>query len=76
MAGLAGLWIKHILDCRERDKLRAEENEAIMVALTALKVMSESMQGEIGDHHSGMVGQLHRYSKIITRLCERAGIEQ
>lgn len=73
---LAGLWVKHILDCRDRDKQRADEHADVLAALAAISSSQGQMQEELGTHDTGIIGQLHRYSKIITRLCDRAGIDQ
>lgn len=73
---LAGLYLKHILDCRDRDKRQADEHAELLSAIAGLTVAVEQVQSAIGTHDTGIVGQLHRYSKIITRLCDRAGIEQ
>jgi hypothetical protein len=58
------LWM-HMAADRERDSLLAKISAEV-----------SEIKSEIGTHDTGMIGQLHRYSKIITRLCDRAGIEQ
>ena len=65
IGGVGGALWTHMASDRERDALLA-------------KVATEvsEIKAEIGTHDTGMIGQLHRYSKVITRLCDRAGIEQ
>lgn len=75
ITAIAGLWLRHILDCRDRDRQRAAEHSAVLETLATIKSEVLEMRGELGTHETGMIGQMHRFSKIITRLCERAGIE-
>lgn len=64
-AAVGGAFFMHVVNDRKRDSMLSK----IMTEVSDIKT-------EIGTHDAGMAGQLHRYSKIITRLCERAGIEQ
>lgn len=63
--GVAGALWMHVVADRERD---------ILLARMAAEV--SDIKTELGTHETGIIGQLHRYSKIITRLCDRAGIQQ
>lgn len=75
-AGLLGLYIKHILDCNARDRLRNEQNAEINQKLAVIISTLSNVTMEIGSHDTGIIGQLHRYSKSIVKLNAKVGIEE
>ena len=42
--------------------------------VAVIKQIVSDIRQEIGVHETGIIGQLHRYSKAIVRLNEKAGI--
>lgn len=61
--GALGLWWAHIRKCNDRERHEGKLEEKV-----------ERMEKEIGDHETGIIGQLHRYSKAITRIFSKLGI--
>lgn len=74
-SGLLCFYIKHILDCNARDRLRSKENAEINSKLAVIISTLSNVTMEIGSHDSGMIGQMHRYSKAIVKLNAKVGIE-
>lgn len=65
-AGITGgyaLWWAHVRKCQERERHEGRLEEKIT-----------HIESEIGDHERGIIGQLHRYSKAITRIFAKLGI--
>lgn len=56
--GLGGILWRHMVSC----------SQDVAVPLAVLIAQVKSIQNEIGNHDSGMVAQLHRYSKDIRDL--------
>ena len=73
-SGLLALYIKHILDCNARDRQRNEQNAEINSKLAVIISTLSNVTMEIGSHDSGIISQLHRYSKAIVKLNAKAGI--
>jgi hypothetical protein len=65
-AGLLSFYIHHILSCNRRDRVRAAENQAINVQLATIAGALERVQTDIGDHNSGLRGQVHRLASDIS----------
>lgn len=62
---LFGLWWHHVQVCRETGR-----------DIAVIKQMLTDIREEIGDHETGMIGQLHRYSKSIVKLNTKLGINE
>lgn len=59
---------------KKHEKASARHSEEIIdirERVIKLEVKSEAEAKQIGDHESGMIGQLHRYSKAIRRIFTR-----
>jgi len=65
-AGLLGFYIKHIIDCNRRDLTRAIENLHISTTLATITESLRRVQLDIGDHGSGLRGQVHKLASDIT----------
>lgn len=61
--GAFGLWWAHVRTCNKRERYDGKLEEKV-----------DRMEKEIGDHETGIIGQLHRYSKAITRILAKLGI--
>jgi hypothetical protein len=42
--------------------------------MAVIRQIVSDIRQEIGNHESGIIGQLHRYSKSITRICAKIGV--
>jgi hypothetical protein len=65
IAVLFVLWYHHIQHCRQ-----------VGADIAVIKQLLTDVRAEIGNHETGMIGQLHRYSKAITRICAKIGIAE
>lgn len=61
LVGLGGILWRHMVSC----------SKDVAVPLAQLVERVSAIQKEIGDHETGIIGQLHRYSKEIVVLNER-----
>lgn len=68
IVGLFFMYNSHVEDCKEHRKDQAvkELDNALSQGRMIEKI--DQIQRNIGDHDSGMIGQLHRYSKDIRDL--------
>ncbi len=55
----------HIKDCHKTHSELAHITNAV-----------NRVERELGNHDTGIIGQLHRYSKAIVRLNMKVGLEQ
>lgn len=69
IAGIFGMQWRHAVVCKNVSEKLTREIAVMQRDVT--KIMTE-----IGNHDSGMICQLHRYSKAITRLCAKAGVQE
>lgn len=61
---LYAMFYKHNLKCADREAKKA---------MLETKVIA--IEKEIGTHETGIIGQLHRFSKAITRLFDKTGLK-
>ena len=68
IVGLFFMYNSHVQDCKEHRQVQAVKE--LDNALTQGRMMEkmEQVQKNIGDHDSGMIAQLHRYSKDLRDL--------
>jgi hypothetical protein len=65
-AGLLSFYIHHIIACNKRDRDRAAENLQINTTLATIVESQRRMARDIGDHETGLRGQVHKLASDIS----------
>lgn len=62
---LFGLWWAHVQHCTDRERNAAKLEQKV-----------DHLKEEMGTHETGIIGQLHRYSRAITRIFSKLGMTE
>lgn len=74
LAGLLLFYIQHIVACNARERQRAKDHAELSTQLAVISSTINDIKDEIGDHESGMRGQLHDHSGTLSQLVLRVNI--